>query len=111
MEEEQNIVQRLIGGDMLYAYFTDRESGEFGNCWPEGISSEGFTARFELLATEGGIALGAPTGTSPLTYWLDCLLLDLRANKSNHLRTFNDGAGFIERLLEASALFRVICSA
>ncbi len=105
MKEEQNIVQQLIGGERLYAYFTYRESGEFGICWREGITSESFAARFELLATEGGIALGAPKGTSPLTYWLDCLLLDLRANKSDHLRMFKDGAGFIERLLEASALF------
>jgi hypothetical protein len=105
MEEEQKIVQQLIGGDRLYAYFTYRESGEFGNCWREGITSESFAARFDLLATEGGIALGAPKGTSPLTYWLDCLLIDLRANKSDHLRMFNDGAGFIERLLEACALF------
>jgi hypothetical protein len=105
MEEEQNIVQQLIGGDRLYAYFTYRESGAFGSCWREGITSESLGARFDLVATKGGIALGAPKGTSPMTYWLDCLLLDLRANKSDHLRMFNDASGFIERLLEASALY------
>jgi hypothetical protein len=105
MEEEHKIVQQLTGGERLYAYFTYRESGEFGSCWREGLTSEGFAARFELLATEGGIALGAAKGTSPLTHWLDCLLLDLRANKSSRLRMYNDAGGFVERLLEASALY------
>lgn len=105
IEEEQNIVQHLMGGDRLYAYFAYREPGEFGSCWRAGITSESLAARFDLLATKGGIALGAPKGISPLTYWLDCLLLDLRANKSGHLRMFNDASDFIEGLLEASALY------
>jgi hypothetical protein len=60
-----------------------------------------------LLATEGGVALGVPRGTSPLTYWFDRFLLDLRANKSDHLHMYSDSAGFVERLLEASVLYSV----
>jgi hypothetical protein len=105
MEEEQKIVQQQMVGDNFYAYFTYGEAGELGGCWLEGVMPESFAARFELLAAEGGVALGAPKGTSPLTYWFDCFLLDLRANKSNHLRMCSDAAGFVERLLEAFGLY------
>jgi hypothetical protein len=41
----------------------------------------------------------------PGIYWLDRLFADLRANKSPHIRIFNEAGGFIERLFEASATF------
>jgi len=105
MEEEHRIVEQQIDGDNLYAYFTYRQAGELAGFWLEGVASESFAARFELLATEGGVALGAPKGTSPLSYWFDRFLLDLCANKSNHLRMCSGVAGFVERLLEASGLY------
>jgi hypothetical protein len=104
-EEEDRLVHQRTIEDRLYAYFTCQDSGEIGGCWWEGITSERLAARFELLGTEGGIALGAPRDTSPLNYWLACLLVDLRAHKSNHLRMYNESTGHIERLLEVSALF------
>ena len=105
MEEEDRIVPQRTAEDRLYGYFTYQDSGEFGGCWWEGITTESLEARFGLLATEGGIALGAPTGISPQKYWLDCLLLHLRANQSHHVRMYSETTGCIERRLEASALF------
>lgn len=104
MEEEDRIVQqRASPRDCCHAYaYITEDSGEFG-CWVLGSTSESLQARFELLATKSGLALGSPLGTLPLQYWLHRLFLDLRANDSNHTRTYNGTAGFIVRLFEASA--------
>jgi hypothetical protein len=102
MEEEDRIVQQRVPQDCLYAYFTHRESGEF-HCWPASITTDSLRVRFELLATEAGIALGSRTGTAPFTYCVHRLSVDLRANNSNLIRIFSDSGGLIDRLLEASA--------
>jgi hypothetical protein len=104
MEEEDRIVQEQGPKDCCYAYFTDPESGEFG-CWIENAATESLDAQFKSLATKAGIALGLPPGTSPLRWWLYQLVHDLRANQSNLLRSYGHRAGFIERLIEASATY------
>ncbi len=101
-DEEHQIVQQPQA--FCYAYVTYQESGEV-ECWLEGIATEDLQARFKALATEAGIALGRPSGTSPYKYWLHQLFLDLRANNSNHIRIYSETVGVIERLLEASAIY------
>jgi len=106
--EEDRIVQERglrdwFHGDVIYG-----ESGEFGSWSLAGSATESLQARFELLATEAGIALGSPAGTLPHVYWLHRLFVDLRANKSRHIRIYdtdNDIAGIIECLLEVSATY------
>jgi hypothetical protein len=85
LDEEDRIVQQRIATDYLYAHFNYRESGELGGWWFEGTTTERLEARFALLATEGGIALGSPPNTLPHVYWLHCLRLDLRTKESTHL--------------------------
>jgi hypothetical protein len=99
MEEEDRIVREGMGSDCSYAYIAG------GGCWVEGSPTESLLAQCELLATEAGLALGPPTGTLPLAYWLLCLSIDLRANKSKLMRLDNIAGGFIDRLFEASAIY------
>jgi len=47
--------------------------------------SENFTARFELLASQAGKALGPlPSGAAPFQYWLHRLYQHLREERSRH---------------------------
>jgi hypothetical protein len=62
-------------------------------------------ARFAVLATEAGIALGSPPGISPLKYWLYHLYVDLRAENSELIDIDNERGGFVERVFEASAIY------
>jgi hypothetical protein len=105
MEEEDRIVRQRELGDRFYALVLYRESGEFGSWSFAGSATESLQARFELLATEAGIALSSPPGTLPHVYWLHCLFEDLRANNSPHIRINTDAGAFIEKLFEASATF------
>jgi hypothetical protein len=102
MEEETRIVQQRGLKDWSYAYFTVRESGEF-DVWLLG-TTESLEARWKLLATKAGRALGAPR-VLPWTYWLHRLFMYLRANESDFVRMYSDTNGFIERLFEASVIF------
>jgi antitoxin component HigA of HigAB toxin-antitoxin module len=105
MEEEDRIVRERGLKDWFHGAVTNGESGEFG-CWSFASSAtESLQARFELLATEAGIALGSPPTTSSQFYWLHRLFADLRANKSQHLRIYDDAGVFIDRLFEASSIF------
>jgi hypothetical protein len=105
MDEEDRIVQQRQPKEWLYAYFTFQDSGELGSCSILNNTSESLLARFELLATEAGLALGSPPGTSPLEYWLHCLFLELRASDSGLIRVYSDVNGILERLCEASAIY------
>jgi hypothetical protein len=108
LEEEDRIVRQRELRDRLNGTVIYQESGEFGSWSLAGGATESLKARFELLATEAGIALGSPPGIVPHVYWLDGLFVDLRENKSQHIRIYNldDAAGgVIERLLEASATY------
>ena len=69
----------------------------------ENITTKSLRARFELLSTKAGIALGSPPELSALTYWLHRLFVDLRANQSKHTPIYNGTDGIIERLFETSA--------
>jgi len=104
MEDEDEIVRQRESGECGYAYITVGEAGEFEG-WIEGITTERLQARFETLATEAGIALGASAGTPPITYWLRGLYLDLRASSSDLVRSSGDRGGFIDRLFEASVIY------
>jgi hypothetical protein len=104
MEEEERIVQQGRPQGFCYAYVTYQEAGEV-DCLVESIATESLGVRFESLATQAGIALGAPSGTLPHKYWLHQLFLDLRANNSNHILIYSDTVGVIERLFEASAIY------
>jgi hypothetical protein len=108
MEEEDRIVRQRDLGDWFQGHVIYGESGEFGSWSLANSATESLQARFELLATEAGIALGSPPGTLPRVYWLHRLFADLRANNSQHIRIYdiaNGTGGIIERLLEASATF------
>jgi hypothetical protein len=107
MEEEDRIVRQRELRDWFHVDVIYEESGEFGSWSFASSATESLKARFELLATEAGIALGSPPETSPYIYWLHRLFIDLRANNSQHLRIYNDAGGTIERLLEASATYCV----
>jgi hypothetical protein len=103
MEEEDRIVQQRGPRDLCYAYFIYRKSGEFDG-WIMSPTTESLQARFELLATRAAITLGTPKGILPLTHFLHCLFLDLRANNSDRLQIYERG-GFIDRLFEGAAIY------
>jgi hypothetical protein len=103
-EAEDGIARERVPAAHCYAYVTFSESGEVG-CWVEDVPSESLGARFDLAASEAGLALGCPQGTPPKDYWLSRMVLDLRENGSEHLRMYGSPAGMIERLFEASAIF------
>jgi hypothetical protein len=103
-EAEDGIARERVPVTHCYAYVTYSESGEVG-CWVEDVPSESLGARFDLAASEAGLALGCPQGTPPEDYWLSRLSLDLRENGSEHLRMYSRTAGMIERVFEASAIF------
>ncbi len=105
MEEEDRIVRQRELGDWFHGDVTYGESGEFGSWSFASSTTESLQARFELLATEAGIALSSPPGTLPHVYWLHRLFVDLRANKSPHIRIYTDDGGIIDRLFEASATY------
>jgi hypothetical protein len=112
MEEEDRIVRQRELGDWFHGTVIYGESGEFGSWSFARSATESLQARFELLATEAGIALGSPPGIVPHVYWLDSLFVDLRENKSQHIRIYNlHGAagGIIERFTRS--LCHVLCSA
>ena len=84
----------------------NENTGACGECIVyEGV--ERFRARFVRLATDAGIALGAPQGSKPLSFWLDSLFLDLLESKSKHLRfaTNKCESGIVEYACKASAVF------
>ena len=68
--------------------------------------SENLRAQFELLASQGGIALGPmPRGATPLRYWLHRLYQHLHENRSNLSRFFISSdieAPVIDAVCEAS---------
>jgi hypothetical protein len=64
MNEEERLVRGREQAECLHAFFTNRELGECEAAWFGGGTSESLLARFELLATEAGIALGLPAGSS-----------------------------------------------
>ena len=103
MEEEDGIVQQGELRDCCYAHFTYRESGEF-DAWVVG-PTERLEARWKLVATEAGLALGSPRGALPWKYFLHQLFLYLRAHESDRVRMYSDTDGFIEHLFEASVVF------
>lgn len=103
--EENRLVQQRTASEWLYGHFSYRESGESSSWWVEGETTENIRAEFELLATEGGIALDSVAGTPPQEHWLHNLVCDLRADGSKHLRLFSDRGGIVERLCEASAIY------
>jgi hypothetical protein len=105
MEEEDRIVRQRELRDWFHATVIYEEFGEFGWWSFANSATESLQARFELLATEAGIALNSPPGTVPRDYWLHRLFVDLRANNSQHIRIYTDAGGFILRLFEASATF------
>jgi hypothetical protein len=105
MEEEDTIVRERGLRGWFHGSVIYEESREFGSWSFDSITTESLQARFDVVAAEAGIALGSPPGTLPGVYWLDRLFADLRANKSQHIRIFNEAGGFIERLFEASATF------
>jgi hypothetical protein len=88
MEEEDRIVQQRESRDCFHGLVIYGESREFGSWSFAGSATENLQARFDLLATEAGIALGSPPGTPPRIYWLDRLFFDLRENKSQHVRIY-----------------------
>ena len=104
MEEEDGIVQQRGLQDFCHAFVIFEESGEFDG-WIESGATESLRARFELLATKAGIALGSPLGMFAQTFWLQSLFLDLRANRSSYIQVYSPPIGIIERLFEASAIF------
>jgi len=103
-DDEDRIVREGVPRDCCNAYVSYRESGEI-NCWVESFATEGQRAEFKLLATKAGIALGAPYGTSPREYFLKCLFVDGRANKSEYIHVYSDEVATIERVFDASATF------
>ncbi len=105
MEEEDTIVRERGLRGWFHGSVIYEESREFGSWSFASITTESLQARFDVVAAEAGIALGSPPGAMPGAYWLDRLFADLRANKSQHIRIFNEAGGFIERLFEASAMF------
>jgi hypothetical protein len=105
MEEEDRIVQQGRLSGWCYAHINCPDSRGPGGWWFGSLANESLQARFELLATEAAIALGSPPETIPHAYWLNRLLLDLRANESNHVRCYSDTVSIIERLFEASAIY------
>jgi len=108
MEVEDRSVRERELRDRFHGHVMYGESGKFGSWTLAGSPTESLQARFELLATEAGIALSSPPGTSPLDYWLHRLFVDLREIKSQHLQIYetSDGeGGFIERLFEASVTY------
>src|SRR5277367_83236 len=64
-EEESKILQDRASGECCYAYVVNPKSGEFDG-WAERFPTEDLQARFELVATEAGIALGSQPETAPL---------------------------------------------
>jgi hypothetical protein len=110
MDEEDRVVRQRELRDWFHGEVIYQESGEFGSWSFASSATESLQARFELLATEAGIALISPPGTSPQVYWLDRLFADLRGNHSAHIRIYdigNNTGGVIERLFEASATYCV----
>jgi hypothetical protein len=103
MEEEDRIVQQREARDYCHLHFTHR-SGMFDG-WVEGSTTDSLQARFELLAAEAGVALGAPAGTAAHKYWLQSVFLGLRAKGSSQVRMFSDTVGVVERLFEASTIY------
>jgi hypothetical protein len=103
MEEEDLLARERISGERCYAYVACGQSGE--SSWAEGFATESLQARFELVAMEAGIALECPRGTSPQTYWLNRLFLELSATDSNFSHMYDGANGVIERLFEASNIF------
>jgi hypothetical protein len=103
MEEEDLLARERILGERCYVYVACGQSGE--SSWAEGFATESFQARFELVATEAGVALGCPPGTSPETYWLNRLRLELIATDSDFSHMYDGANGVIERLFEASNIF------
>jgi hypothetical protein len=104
MEEEKRIVPNGAPQDHCSAYVTFGDCGEFSG-EPQSFATERLQAEFELLATEVGIALGSPAGTSPTMYFLHHLFLELRTNKSSHVRIYSDTVGLIEGLFDASVIY------
>jgi hypothetical protein len=74
--------------------------------------SENFKARFELLASQAGKALGPlPVGASPFCYWLHRLYQDLQENRSKFIRrsiiasSLSGEGPLIDSVCEASSTF------
>jgi len=106
MEAEDLIVRERVPVTRCYGYVTFGEAGEV-DCWLEDIPTEDLGARFELVATQSGLALGCPPGTSPIKFWFHHLFLHLSAIESNHLRMFSGTVGVIERVFGACATYCV----
>ena len=100
--EEDRIAQQGEAGDGGCVYVSCPEPGRFV-CSLANMRTEHLQARFELLATKAGIALGARPETSPEEFWFYRLFLDLRANRSPLTRFSTEAGGFIDRVVEASA--------
>jgi hypothetical protein len=67
--------------------------------------SDNFEARFRVLASRAGIALGCPKGTVQEDFWLHRLYLDMLENNSEQLFAASREGGIIVRVCVASATF------
>jgi hypothetical protein len=90
--------------DCLSAIVTYEHHDEYGR-WALRPSTESLRARFDLKATEAGIALGLPGIASPMDFWLHRLYRFLREGKSSFLSGADDDFGIIMRLCEASSIY------
>lgn len=107
--EEQKELRNTRQDRGLHAFddFKNAASSEFGDWMLYEGPNESLRARFEVLATCAGIALGSSQGTKPIDFWFSRLYLDLMENRSKHLRfaTKKGEDGIIEFVCAASAIF------
>jgi len=98
--EEDRLVRQTAPPQWMCALYEYNDALPYGRWTIARFISESLCERFEMRATQAGIALGLPTGAKPMDYWLHRLLEYLRDNNSQYIR---GSQRLIDHLCEASA--------
>jgi hypothetical protein len=101
-DEEYNADPHAVSRAAYGAY---TQNDEFGNWTIPAGNRELLCARFELIATKAGIALGTPGGVRPMYFWLHRLREYLANSKSNYLGKAGESIPIIRGVCYASAMF------
>src|SRR5262249_18119342 len=102
-EEEEGFMRNQIGRPHLRAHVDIVSDPPF--CILRDGPNDNFTSRFELVATEAGIALVSPSDVRPRDYWLATLFKHFKPQNSDYIDRTNERGGILEDVCSASATF------